>query len=214
MVTATPPARQLVTGGDPDASIHIPSTREFDGRDFMTAPGLERVGLALIAKGAIDLKQEPHISFLWKRAGGKSGGNFVLGKCVKLSGLNAYFGEVDFVVWLAADHLEVMRPNAYVVEGLIFHELAHIEERWNEDEDGNQEWAGWGTRGHDLEAFKAEVERYGLYRPAIQAIAPAFQARLPFENRVATPGDVLTAALSEVAAQVNAGALDSLTASR
>lgn len=105
------------------------------------------------------------VHFAWKRLGGASGGNSILGKCVPVKGLTKHFaGDVDFVIWLAADHCADFGFDDRQVEALVFHELMHIEVL----EEGN-----YRTRGHDCELFISELERYGAWKPGMQALIDA-----------------------------------------
>lgn len=80
----------------------------------------------------------------------KSKGKMVMGQCEKVADKNKWAIPADFTV-------TVFEPNCVdlsddQLEILIFHELLHI----MVDEDGN-----WSIRPHDLEDFKAIVNRYG-----------------------------------------------------
>lgn len=104
------------------------------------------------------------IRCLWKASGGKSGGKNVLGKCQKLTGLARYFsGEesgvsVDFIIWLAADHLADYDERA--IEAVLYHECCHI--GWDEEGDKPVVVA------HEFAGFLGELERYGLYALDLQ----------------------------------------------
>ncbi|HZS02225.1 MAG TPA: putative metallopeptidase [Chloroflexota bacterium] len=148
--------KRLIVGGDPDERYPVPVEGAFQG-DFLPAPELEQVAHALIRKhemldGGLG---EENLTVLWKRKGGSSGGVPTLGKCAKLSGLARFFGHVEFVIWVAADHARAEGLTRWQVEALVYHELLHAE---LDDE------KGWTRRGHDVEVFAAELAEYGAWR--------------------------------------------------
>lgn len=182
MTTAAPPARQLVTGGDPDSIYPAPAEELFEEHEYREAPDLRRIANKLIDAGAISLPQGTDVTYLWKAKGGKSHDLATFGKCIKLSGLAKYFAhymeESQFIVWLAADWAREFPLDAFQVEGLVYHELAHIGPEFDKkgDPTGNAILVG-----HNFEGFKGEIERYGLYMPDAKYIAPAFQGLLPLQ---------------------------------
>ena len=157
--------------------IKAPADDAFVG-DYIADPKLGELAQVLI-ENCQELSpacEEFRIQYLWKRKGGKSRGSVTLGMCIKLSGLAKYFGKVDFVIWLAADHCRE-RPGLNFA-GTMFHELMHV------DKDENDLPV---TRPHEWEGFSAEVERFGIWRPSMQPIARAFQeSLLPEEQNAAS----------------------------
>jgi len=147
--------KRLIRGGDPDERYPVPVDDAFQG-DFLPAPELEEVALALMREHRmLDDELEANVTVLWKRKGGTSGGRPTLGKCAKLSGLARFFGNVEFVVWVAADHVRAEGLTRWQVEALLYHELLHAD---LDDE------KGWTTRGHDVEVFAAELAEYGAWK--------------------------------------------------
>jgi hypothetical protein len=150
-------------------AIKIPDDDSF-GQDYIDDPKLEKLARVLIENceelcaGARD---ELAIKFLWKRTGGKSSGMATLGKCARLSGLVKFFGEVDFVIWLAADHCR--DRDGINLAALMFHELMHVDQ----DDKGQP-----AIRAHEFEGFSAEIDRFGLWRESMRPIAAAFQKSL------------------------------------
>ena len=174
---------RLVTGDNPPELYPVPETARFKSRpdladpdlDFIPAPDVERIAAALIAAdagrfwhltGAFPLR----VAYRWKREGGADGGRATLGKCVKAAPLVKHFGEIDFVIWLAADHLLVSGFTRYQVEALVFHELLHTARVSGKPK----------TVPHDAELFVAEVERYGLWKTDLDHVGRAVrQLQLP-----------------------------------
>lgn len=160
----------------------VPTDEDFEGRDFLIAPELKRIALALSEKYNADFPffNRFSIAFLWKRAGGGTSGKVTLGKCVKLSGLAKFFSEqitenaeesaidfsrFDFVIWVAADHARLWQPSWKQITALVFHELLHVD-----SEDSKPK-----TRGHDFEGFAREIEEFGIWRRDIDRICAAFR---------------------------------------
>lgn len=165
--------------------IVIPPDGSFS-QDYMLDERLELLAEILIEHcdelkfiGKLDFK----VIYLWKRAGGASSGRSILGKCIKLSGLVKYFGEADYVIWLAADHchqihsdfLTKRRGQDLNFAALMYHELRHV------DKDDKDQPA---TQGHEFEGFANEIERFGIWREDMKPIAAAFQQSLFPEEAV------------------------------
>lgn len=178
MVTAER-ARSLITGGDPDAPAGVPVLEQFIGLDFLPDKRLSDIGQLVVAKKFIQLDGAVTIDFLWKAKGGTSGGNLVLGKCIKNSGLARHYSNyTDYTVWIAADHSRSYGFNRWQLEALIFHELLHIDYEEPEEEGAA---AVKGTKGHDAELFYSEIEEYGLWRRSLQRLSEVVQPALPLD---------------------------------
>ena len=159
------PARRLITGdGDIDEAYPVP---ELSG-EFTAAPDLAEIGYLLMKKKLM-LPEAVTVDFLWKLRGGKTPG-----KCIPLKGLAGYYGEADYAVWVAADHVDNLPYSRYMVEALLFHELKHIDVE--DDEDGGVKL---GSREHEIEAFRDEIEMYGFWRQDRAAFARVVQRMLP-----------------------------------
>ena len=179
MVTATRTgARRLVTGGDPDARFVVPVEGDFTdlvdetvAHDYIPAPEVREVGEALIdACPEFAHLRGVEIAYLWRREGGKTKGRLTLGKCTKPSGLLAHFSGATWVVWLAADHIGVRSFTAWQVEALVYHELCHTSVAGEDDTPT--------LVGHDVEAFRAELARYGLWKPDLEGLKGPVQLAL------------------------------------
>ena len=133
----------VLKGGDPEARfVGLGGSGQ-----FWSAPDLEEIGEALIKEYFPDFP-ECEIDYLWKGDGGRSGGKATLGKTEKPSGLTLYYGNTDYVIWLAADHVGGLEFTNWQVEALLYHELCHVREE--EDENGNKKLA---IAPHDFEGF-------------------------------------------------------------
>jgi hypothetical protein len=156
-----------------------PSEAAFGSEDFLPASDLERLLSRLVA-------EYPHrlgflgglrMAILWKKKGGKYRGQPVAGKAQKASGLAKFWGEVDFTIWLAADHLR-SRTDAFIANCL-YHELQHL----GVDEDTGRPI----LLAHDAELFFSEVADRGLWKPELEQAHEVFtQLRLiPYEGQTA-----------------------------
>jgi len=173
------PVRKLAAGGDPHQTYpSIPTEKKFDAEStkFLSAGDLEQIAKAL-AGADPDVAYALRfceVRYLWKREGGTDKGSAVLGRCVKPSGLAHYFASADIVIWLASDHLRAMRAGSaatrWQVEAALYHELKHI--GVEEDEDSGEMRPV--TLPHDIEAFNAEIIRYGPWKSDVAAAAAAF----------------------------------------
>lgn len=170
MVMATDQLPALVaTPGDPFAVANVPSDARFESlnREFLSDPELDRMAadLRIHRSRYLSSARDARIVCLWKRKGGKTAGNLTLGKCIKASGLAAFFAAeaesepVDYIIWLAADNIREEGLLAWQVEALMFHELLHIDQ--SESKDGETTWT---TVGHDAELFVPEIAVYGLWK--------------------------------------------------
>ena len=137
-----------------------------------------------VSEEVIEMAQEiieqyhPHlenakVGFIFKDKAGKSGGRVVLGQASKVSEKQQAAGlDLDFLIWLAKDYWDTMTSHKRMA--LIDHELCHCE---------YDEIDGASIRGHDVEEFGDIIDRYGLWRNDLIAIAPRFlaatQANLP-----------------------------------
>ena len=160
--------------------IQIPTDRDF-GADFLKADELQALGERIIHDKLADLDDgELIIDYAWKKKGGASGGNSILGKCVKLSGPARYFAlGSHFLVWLGADNCRTRHFDDRQVEALLYHELLHIVREEHEDEEGNVVGVTYKTRGHDTELFNDEIKEYGLWRDSLKYLGEVVQATLP-----------------------------------
>lgn len=163
-----------VLGKGASEEFAIPPKTKFEGKDFIAAPELKKIGDKLIEHFDDDFGflDGANILYLWKEKGGESGGMATLGKCIKPSGLAGYFAaeaddadRVHYIVWAAADHLRLNKATVRTVYALIFHELMHT--------DTNE--GKLTVRGHEFEGFAREIEEFGFWRQSITNIAGAVE---------------------------------------
>lgn len=154
--------------------IHIPAELEFGDDQFTPAPDLTALGQYLISthEDVLGHLADVEIAFFWKRTGGKKSGSPVFGKEVKPSGLITAFTTADAVVWLASDHVSDADYSPRQVEALLFHEMQHIGVEEPEDEDGERKIV---MRSHDIEAFYADIRKYGAWDEMLRETAAAFK---------------------------------------
>ena len=150
--------------GEIKIAPYVPDEDEFDGADFMEASGLASIGRDLIlSMPEFSNFQEAKIRYYWKRAGGKSQGQDKLGACQKPSGLLGFVTGVDFIVWLAADHVKAWAMQDRL-EPLLYHELSHM----GFDVDESTDEVTYRVVGHEFEGFTGEWDRYGSWRDALR----------------------------------------------
>ena len=98
------------------------------------------------------------------------------GKALKASGLLKHFGKADFILvfhketW---DHLTDAQRTA-----LVDHELCHAAVKHTKAGEPR-----WFIQGHDLEEFRAVVERHGLWQPDVADFGRTIQELLPLQAR-------------------------------
>ena len=147
----------------------IPSESTFDEADYVPGHDLEVILGKLIDRHEtlfshlVRLK----IGCLWKAKGGVSKGKQTLGRVQAATGLVGFFSEVDFVIWLAADHLRDRDASAETVEACLFHEACHIQ--WDA-QDGKAMIVD-----HDFAGFTEEVKHYGVWRRDLEKAGAAFE---------------------------------------
>lgn len=168
-----PRPRRLILGGDPDAPCGAPTGIVWVNAEYVAAGGnpladdaplddwREAPEIAAIANALIHQYarfrhlRKREIVYRWNREGGAVGGKDVLGKCVKVGKAVKAFGvRAEFLIWVAADNASYHGLDAYQLEALIFHELCHA---------GETDKRKPRILPHDVTAFVAEVEEYGLW---------------------------------------------------
>lgn len=170
-----PEVKQPTLPSMPRRVVRPPQDAEFDG-DFITSQDIGGLAKTLIARHPqLAYLEGARVIYVWKRRGGKSGGNRTLGKCQKPAGLLRHFSGADYVVWIAADHARDLGFAPREIEAVTFHELLHTE--WiEEDEDTGK--GHFGLCGHDFEGFVAELDAYGPWQANLREMH-AHVARLP-----------------------------------
>lgn len=113
---------------------------------------------------------DKRVEYVFRDTAARTRGRTILGKAKRISGLNAFLAdgyEPFLVIEVAADTWkELETPARYA---LVDHELSHCD--WDEERGGQ-------LLPHDLEEFRAIVERHGLWKPDLEHFAQAIQQRL------------------------------------
>lgn len=156
-------------------AVRPPALVEFGGRDYMESSPLRELGDHVIGKWPeLHWLEGYTIRYLWKAKGGEKSGRPVLGKCSVPSGLTRHFALCDWIVWLAADRVKASYWTPEMTEALMYHELTHC------ILSGDEEEPTPAVRGHDLEVFLPEIDRYGLWAASLEEAARVFaQVPLP-----------------------------------
>lgn len=162
--------------------VRVPSEADFgEDDDFLDDSALDALLLNVVGQYEALRHIEDHgisVRALWKKKGGKSKGALTYGKCTKPSGLLAHFCNVDFVIWLAADNVELESWTTVQISKLLYHEARHI--GWDERDDEHDPKAV--LKAHDLEIFLGEMRDTGGWeqrrdRVAAETMHPDFLAR-------------------------------------
>lgn len=141
----------------------VPTEEDFSGMPFLKSDEIRKIADALIKKSLTHLINVK-IEYFWKRKGGRSKDKVTLGRCQRPTGLLAHYCPGAMVIWLAADHAQVLKLTRYQIEALVFHELNHI------DVSGE---GVVGLKNHDFEGFGDEIVEYGMWNSGLQEAAAA-----------------------------------------
>ena len=178
MVTASKPTIHCVSG-DGAERYRVPVLSEEE--DYRPAPDLSAIARQLQERhdATFSHLNECRIVFLWKREGGKSKGKERLGYCQKTSPLDKFLtggdtNGADFIIWLGADNVAAMQFTRLQVEAICYHELLHIVAVEPEDD---SEKVTYKPGGHDVEAFRSEIEAYGFWHHELRKVAETIRAQ-------------------------------------
>lgn len=151
--------------------------------EFWEADEIEPIARELIYEYHRHLHEgEAGMLYLFTSKERKKNGRVILGTAQLANPLQRFLtgvrekGEADFI--LIFDHIrwKIMLPEHRAA--LVDHELCHCIQNINGD---------WAIRGHDLEEFADIVQRHGLWKPDVIAMAQAmkpFQYQLPIDEAV------------------------------
>ena len=147
----------------------IPTEDQFDEEDYRDAPDLYKIVLVLMDRHPEKFAHLSQVPFatLWKREGGKAHGKLLLGQVKKISGLAKFYGNVELVICLSADHLRVGKATYRVIEAVVAHEMAHV--AWDAEKGKVY------LVPHDFEGFSFELREYGTWRTDLKIASEAFQ---------------------------------------
>lgn len=174
-------------------AVMVPLETDFTG-DFKEAPELEALAMDL-AHRHLELAfiRDWRLTVWWKAEAPSAGsGKETAWRCRKLSGELYHALQADWLIWLAADTARELEWGPQEIEALLYHEMLHCQLKGKEGEEKP------AVRGHDVETFLREIDRYGLWRPDLQRAKRTFsQAVLPgFEEPALRPR--LTTFLAQV----------------
>lgn len=159
-----PPVQLIDIPTDDDFATQLAKTGE---RDYIVSKDLAAAGQLMIR----DYPELVHLAdfrlvYAWKRRGGEVKGQAQFGSIVRGNTLMRMLAKVDFVVWLAADHARDYVFSPKQRDACLYHQLRHA----SVDEFGKP-----FMRGHDLEMYAEEVERFGLWSLDLKQAYPVFQ---------------------------------------
>lgn len=155
--------------------------------NFRPAPAVKVIAERLIADHHKDLAEaEPRIEYVFRDKAAKSAGKSVWGRARKVSGLNAYLaGDMDevpadddedltlFAIEIAEDIWAQLDEQQRIA--LVDHELCHLQIT---EKDGR---LVLGLKHHDLEEFRAVIERHGLWRDDVEEFTQTIR-QLSFDS--------------------------------
>ena len=133
----------------------------------------------LVLSTAEDLIEQYHlwlkkakILFVFRSEAQKSGGRLILGQAAKVPAKFQVSMDYDFIIWLAEDEWTALSLKQKIA--LVDHELCHCKGMENK----------WQIQPHDVEEFKAILDRYGAWNAGlIKATQGISQPKL-FEDTV------------------------------
>ncbi len=119
------------------------------------------------------------IDCVWKRTGGMSQGKPTLGRTIKVGGYEGFRTGKTFRVWMAADHCRGL--TAMQFEASVYHQLMHMQELEVESRDGDDTKLVPAMRGHDIEMFRSEYQRYGAWNLDIARMRDTVEQQLKLD---------------------------------
>jgi hypothetical protein len=163
--TGLPELDALDTSSAPE--IRAPSDASFGDLEFINADHLQPLAEWLVERSPeLAHIEQFTVEFLWKRKASKSGTTLTAGKCIKTSGPLKTYSGADFVIWLAADVFGA--TSQHILAAALYHELSHITETIDKDDEIKP-----SVRSHEWEGFVSEIQRFGLWRGALERVGEA-----------------------------------------
>jgi hypothetical protein len=144
---------------------------------IVLAPEARRLATKLIEQYH-KLLRNATILYLFSDQKPTKAGRPIMARTKKTSPLERFLGQsfsegddagVDYVVIFYAEEWGKLTPAQRLA--LVDHELCHMTVEYDEDTDE----PSWGLQGHDLEEFRAVVQRHGLWQPDIEEFAATVQ---------------------------------------
>lgn len=166
--TAAAPVKQLRSlRGDPDALFDVPVLEK--GEDFKPADKLEDVVRGLIGAfpDRLGTLAPLTIRVMWQAHGRTARGREILGKASRPSGISKFLLEdVDFLLYVAADHCRNLGMTNYTMEAELFNLLCQC----FVDAEGKPM-----ILGPDFSGFTAELRAYGTWNEELKIGGRAFR---------------------------------------
>jgi len=134
-------------------------------RDYLHTDELDALGAKLLEECEEFehiLNLEPRLCFVWKRKGGRSGGQMNFSNPVKCSGLVKYLGNYDFIIWVGADHARDLSFEDTQIEAALFRAMKRLQLNGADDADS------LCVVAHEFSGSMDEIERYGPWFEALK----------------------------------------------
>lgn len=166
--------KETLTGAPATASARIPPEATFGDKEYLSGttagfPNLLEIGSSLVgAFEELRFLADTEIDYVWKKKGSLKQGRPVLAELKKVAGLTSYATEAEYFVVVHASNVWSLTNRQ--LEAAIYHQLHHLV--WDDE---NENVRG---RGHDVEMFRGEVERYGLWTTELHEAKETF-AQIP-----------------------------------
>jgi hypothetical protein len=155
--------------------VRVPGEADFaEDDDFLDDELLDRLLLDVVGRYQALQHIEQHgisVRALWKKKGGKSKGKLVYSGTTEPAGLFAHFCQFDFVVWVAADNVELESWTTVQISKLLYHEARRI--AWDPGDDEHDPHAVLVKP--DLELFLGEIADVGLWNRTLDALSLDFR---------------------------------------
>lgn len=158
--------RKLVGGGDPDAPFNPPEETAFLDKDgteveFLEADSLKQLAALLIErKSVLGACRRHKIRYAWRKKGGTLNKAPKFGKAERLGKLDRWLAadgtdkvKYEWVVWLAADHLN--GATAWQIEAELFNAMCGI---------GESEKGTPAVNPPDFIGYHPAIQEYGTWR--------------------------------------------------
>lgn len=162
--------------------VRVPSESDFaDGDEFLDDSALDALFVEVVNRYEALGHIEQHgisVRAVWKRKGGKSRGKLVYSGTTQPSGLFRHFCQFDFVIWIAADNVELESWTTVQISKLLYHECRRI--AWDPGDDEHDPKAVLVKP--DLELFLGEIADTGLWNRTLDALSKDFQQPCLFER--------------------------------
>lgn len=163
------PVKQLrAIKGDPDAQFDVPVLKE--GEDFRPAERLEEIVKGLINRfrDRFSSLDSLRIRVFWVNHGRTAHGKPILGQAKRPNKIWHHFLEhdVDYILFVAADHCRTQQMTNYACEALLFRLLCQC----FVDEEGKLT-----ILDYDFQGFVAELNAYGPWTEDLKIGARAFR---------------------------------------